>query len=713
MSAGRCISLAACALMALGAARAGADGPAVTVAPNAKVNTRAPGQLVQDFKSPSVAVNPSDQKNVVVAFRQDSPDYYCYASYSQDGGKTWQASQLPAPPAGTCWAPAVAFGEGDDVYLATQDRPAGGGNRGGLVYASTDGGKTFAAPVRVTEGTAAGYQLGIAVDRSSAHPGRVYATWYNFPQTSSTDVYVAFSDDKGATWSKPLSARSTQGALGGAQYFPTPAVGPDGTLYIVYKDTRNCPTGNLRPTPGVRVTCPVAVLRSSDGGQSFDGLFEVAPAYYNDLSSAEAPGIAIAPNGDILVTFASLPPDLLSSCPQDLDAFVARSSDRAQTWTRPQRINDDPCADGASQRDPWVSVAPSGRVDAIFYDSRRDPDRGDDTDIYDAYYASSFDGGRSFGPNVRASERSFDLTVMLTPKASGFQVHEFDQHNGIASTDEGAIAAWGDTRNATARSSLSDIFSTRIGLGSTGQAPFGDQAPPGALAPALGGCRGSAQAVVATSGDDRITGTLGVDEIFAAGGDDVVDALAGNDCVDLGTGQDRGQGGAGADRLVGGPGNDRVSGSSGGDRLLGGAGDDRLVAGAGNDGVLGGIGRDQIIGGSGNDRVDGGSSDDVLRGNSGNDRIAGRAGNDKISGASGRDRLFGGAGRDRILGRGGSDRIAAGSGSDRVFAGGGNDQIGARDGGRDRISCGRGRDTVVADLSDLVSRDCERALRIR
>ena len=72
---------------------------------------------------------------------------------------------------------------------------------------------------------------------------------------------------------------------------------------------------------------------------------------------------------------------------------------------------------------------------------------------------------------------------------------------------------------------------------------------------------------------------------------------------------------------------------------------------------------------------------DVLKGTALADAIDGRAGNDRIDGRSGRDRLVGGRGDDRISAQ--------------------------EDAARDSIGCGAGRDVVVAELEDVVARDCE------
>lgn len=462
-------------------------------------------ELIRNFESPFLAVNPTNSDQVVVAYSVDTPDYNCYVGYSTDGGATWTPSVFldedgapkqdirpgwPDPPAGTCWRPAVAFGPEGDVYLATQNRPEGGGSQNIIVYASSDGGATFDPPVAIPNGT--GFQAGITVDThaDSPHRGRIYAVWYYFPNFGQgIDLFLSHSDDGGQTWS---DLTTTHAGVAGQeigednQVFPTPVVAPDGTLYIGYKGTGKCPagTGSLGFFPDTPQTCSIRVVRSSDGGDTFDLETEVAEARYEDLAAGEAPGIAVGPDGSVYMTWSSLPPapdgnqepHFDASCPRTLDVYVARSTDRGETWQLAEvpkswgAVNDDDCQTGADQQNPWVSVAPDGRVDVIFYDRRNDPDNV----LADVYYTSSTDGGVSFDPNRRLSDRSFDVRQMFTPFATQFQARNFDRQNAVASTPGYVLAAWGDARNTLEHSpdgdagtTASDVFTTRLNRAGT------------------------------------------------------------------------------------------------------------------------------------------------------------------------------------------------------------------------------------------------------
>ncbi|WP_024671377.1 calcium-binding protein, partial [Pseudomonas tremae] len=121
--------------------------------------------------------------------------------------------------------------------------------------------------------------------------------------------------------------------------------------------------------------------------------------------------------------------------------------------------------------------------------------------------------------------------------------------------------------------------------------------------------------LIASDGDDSLTGYGTDDVISGAGGNDTIYGSGGNDTID---------GGEGKDYLSGEDGDDILSGGVGNDTLNGGAGNDFLNGGADNDSLSGGYGDDTLDGGSGNDSLDGGYGSDtyIFRRGSGQDTIS-------------------------------------------------------------------------------------------
>jgi hypothetical protein len=81
------------------------------------------------------------------------------------------------------------------------------------------------------------------------------------------------------------------------------------------------------------------------------------------------------------------------------DVMFARSTDGGLTWSSPTRINDDP-SDKNTQWFGTMSVAPNGRLDAIWLDTRDAPAGSDSSDLY---YSFSADQGKTWSANEKMS----------------------------------------------------------------------------------------------------------------------------------------------------------------------------------------------------------------------------------------------------------------------------------------------------------------------
>ncbi|HEX8076785.1 MAG TPA: sialidase family protein, partial [Chthoniobacterales bacterium] len=82
------------------------------------------------------------------------------------------------------------------------------------------------------------------------------------------------------------------------------------------------------------------------------------------------------------------------------DVLFVRSNDGGQTYGGPRRINDDPVNPNKWHWLGALSVAPNGRLDAVWYDSRNAPNNTDSQ----LFYSYSLDGGDNWSANVAVSE---------------------------------------------------------------------------------------------------------------------------------------------------------------------------------------------------------------------------------------------------------------------------------------------------------------------
>jgi len=119
----------------------------------------------------------------------------------------------------------------------------------------------------------------------------------------------------------------------------------------------------------------------------------------------------------------------------DTDVMFAKSTDGALTWSSPVRINDDPPATNVH----WfgtMSVAPNGRIDIVWLDTRDNP--GSDESAL--YYSYSTDQGGTWSVNEKMSP-SFD------PHVGYPNQDKMGDYFDMISDNSGAHLAWANTLN--------------------------------------------------------------------------------------------------------------------------------------------------------------------------------------------------------------------------------------------------------------------------
>jgi len=342
-----------------------------------QVNVAANGDnIVGDAANePSIAVDPTDPSRIAIGWRQfdtiASNFRQAGRGYSTDGGATWTFPGVLEP--GVFRSdPVLDFtAEGTFYYDSLAD------NFSCWVHSSSDGGATWGTGV---------YAYGsdkqwLAVDRSgSPGHGHLYQNWSPF-----TPASFNRSVDGGVSFEAPV-------AVPEEPYWGTSTVAPDGAVFFA---------GLSSFSPGI------AVVRSSNAQDplatlSFDQTAVVDlggdPTGWTGPNPEGLLGqVWIAadhsdsPSRGFLYLLASVDP----SGPDPLDVHFSRSTDGGATWSAPVRVNDDPIGNNAWQWFGTMSVAPDGRVDVIWNDTRNDPG-GLDSELT---YAFSTDGGATWSAN--------------------------------------------------------------------------------------------------------------------------------------------------------------------------------------------------------------------------------------------------------------------------------------------------------------------------
>lgn len=172
---------------------------------------------------------------------------------SDDGGQTFgQPVRLVVPgrvSLGMHRGPRIAV-TNSAVMVAVVAGTKGGGSDGDLLlYRSTDGGSTFAAPVVIND-VAGSPREGLHAFAADAN-GLAVLAWLDLREKG-TRIFTAVSRDHGATWSADRLAYASPSGSVCECCHPSLALGPDGSVAVMF---RNSLAGNR----------DMYVVRSRDG----------------------------------------------------------------------------------------------------------------------------------------------------------------------------------------------------------------------------------------------------------------------------------------------------------------------------------------------------------------------------------------------------------------------------------------------------------------
>ena len=128
------------------------------------------------------------------------------------------------------------------------------------------------------------------------------------------------------------------------------------------------------------------------------------------------------------------------------DVMFIRSTNGGQTFSAPRRINDDPVNHAKWHWFGTLSVAPNGRIDAVWLDTRNAANNTDSQ----LFYSNSFDGGNTWSHNVAISN-SFN------PFLGYPNQNKLGDYITVVSDNAGANVAYAATFNGE-----EDIYYVRI-----------------------------------------------------------------------------------------------------------------------------------------------------------------------------------------------------------------------------------------------------------
>jgi hypothetical protein len=194
------------------------------------------------------------------------------------------------------------------------------------------------------------------------------------------------STDGGVTWQAPITIPT--GPVYGTLDVDTNGnlfVGGEGNTFSCVRSS-NAQIGNQTPSFD-QVTQNINMGGDLSGGginpAGLDGMLFLAI----DRSGG--------PTNNYIYMLASVQPSGRSTT----DVMFVRSTDGGLTFSAPHKINDDPVNPNKWHWFGTFAVAPNGRLDAVWYDTRNASNNTDS----ELFYSWSTDGGVTWAPNVQVS----------------------------------------------------------------------------------------------------------------------------------------------------------------------------------------------------------------------------------------------------------------------------------------------------------------------
>jgi hypothetical protein len=144
------------------------------------------------------------------------------------------------------------------------------------------------------------------------------------------------------------------------------------------------------------------------------------------------------------------------------DVMFVRSTDGGLTFSAPQKINDDPVNPSKWHWFGTFSIAPNGRLDAVWYDTRNAANNTDSQ----LFYSFSTDAGFTWSANVAASN-AFD------PSEGYPNQSKIGDYITIVSDETGGNVAYAATFNFNPNLGQheEDVYYVRVFPGGQGPSP--------------------------------------------------------------------------------------------------------------------------------------------------------------------------------------------------------------------------------------------------
>jgi hypothetical protein len=369
---------------------------------------------------PSIAVDPNDPNRMAIGWRQFNTitNNFRQAGYgfTTNGGLTWTFPGVIEPGIFRSDPVLEADAGGNFYYNSLTNTPeffcdVFKSNSGGTLW---DGG-TFAQ---------GGDKQWMTIDKTNGPgAGHIYSQW-----TSSYSVcYPGFftrSANSGGSFENCVTIPNDP-------FWGTLAVGPNGELYMGGSTGFDflVAKSNNAQNSGEIVSWDMNTIVNLDGSISYGGGPNPGGLLGQTLIAVDTSNGPYRGNVYLLCSVER------NSNPDPADVMFARSTNGGASFSSPIKINNDNNTT-AYQWFGTMSVAPNGRIDVIWLDTRDHPG----TYLSSLYYSNSKDGGATWSPNEKLSDY-FD------PHVGWPQQNKMGDYYDMISDINGAYLAWAGTFN--------------------------------------------------------------------------------------------------------------------------------------------------------------------------------------------------------------------------------------------------------------------------
>jgi len=352
-----------------------------------QVNVDANGHniLGDAANEPSIAVDPTNLSKMTIGWRQFNSVTSNFRQggwgYTTDGGTTWT---FPGVLENNVFRsdPVLNSDEtGNFFYLSLLETFCDN------IWRSLNGGQSWTR-LQPDGAAGGGDKEWFTIDKTNGiGHGFQYQAWSTAAACSGGQF--SRSTDGGVTWMSPIN-------IPNSPVWGTLDVDTNGNLFIGggnFGSQFYCIRSSNAQNGGVTPTFDQVTAVNLGGSIEFGAAINPGGLAGQIFLAIDRSGTGT--NNNIYMLASVLP----TGASNGTDVMFARSTDGGQTFSTPHRINDDPINHNKWHWFGTLSVAPNGRIDSVWLDTRNAANNTDSQ----LFYSYSVDGGNTWSANVAVS----------------------------------------------------------------------------------------------------------------------------------------------------------------------------------------------------------------------------------------------------------------------------------------------------------------------